>query len=154
RIRKVTASGQISTFAGNGNQTFGGDGGKSTDAAVYNPYGVAVGPDGDVDTADLGNNRIRKVGPPNCTPGNALTNGGCVITTVVGTGVWGYSGDGGLASAATMRNPADVAFDSNGDMLIADWSNHRIRKVSNGIITTIAGGGVIIDGSWGDGGPA
>jgi hypothetical protein len=154
RIRKVTASGQISTFAGNGNQTFGGDGGKSTDAALYNPYGLAVGPDGYVYIADLGNNRIRKVGPPNCTPGAAITNGGCVITTVVGTGVWGYSGDGGLPSSATMRNPADVAFDSNGDMLIADWSNHRIRKVSNGIITTIAGGGFVQNGSVGDGGPA
>ncbi len=156
RIRKVTPSGQISTFAGNGNLSFGGDGGKSTDAALYNPYGVAVGPDGYVYIADLGNNRIRKVGPANCVPGAlaAPLGTGCVITTVVGTGTWGLSGDGGPALLATMRNPADVSFDGDGNMLIADWSNHRIRKVTNGIISTIAGGSYIMNGSVGDGGPA
>ncbi len=148
RIRKVTPAGQISTFAGNGSSAFSGDNGLATQAALYAPYGVAVGPDGYVYIADLGNNRIRRVGPAGCVPST------CIITTVVGSGVAGYSGDGGPAAAAALRNPADVAFDGAGNMLIADWSNHRIRKVSNGIISTIAGGGIIINGSFGDGGPA
>src|SRR5262249_33679058 len=128
--------------------SFSGDNGPATQAALYFPYGVAVGPDGYVYIADLGNNRIRRVGPPGCSPST------CIITTVVGTGVGDFTGDFGPALTATLRNPADVAFDNAGNMLIADWTNHRIRKVSNGIITTIAGGGVIINGSLGDGGPA
>lgn len=148
RIRKITASGQISTFAGNGVLTYGGDNGLATQASLNNPYGVAVGPDGYVYIADFGNNRIRRVGPPSCSPST------CVITTVVGNGTWGFAGDGGLATAAALRNPADVVFDSNGDMLIADWANHRVRKVSDGYITTVAGGGTIVNGSIGDGGPA
>lgn len=148
RIRKIGANGQISTFAGNGNLSFSGDNGPATQAALYNPYGVAVGPDGYVYIADLGNNRIRRVGPAGCVPST------CIITTVVGTGAWSYSGDGGPAAAAALRNPADVAFDADGNMLIADWSNHRIRKVINGTIYTIAGGGFVINGLIGDGGPA
>ncbi|MGD9764449.1 MAG: dockerin type I domain-containing protein [Candidatus Binatia bacterium] len=148
RIRKVTPSGQISTFAGTGVLAYSGDGGLATQAALYNPQGVAVGPDGYVYIADNGNNRIRSVGPPGCGPST------CVITTVVGTGTGGFSGDGGPANLAMIRNPADVAFDGAGTMLIADFSNHRIRKVVNGVILTIAGGGTGLNGAIGDGGPA
>ena len=83
RIRKVTPNGQISTFAGNGVLAYGGDGGLATQAALSNPYSVAAGPDGYIYIADYGNNRIRRVGPPGCTPST------CVITTVVGNGAQG-----------------------------------------------------------------
>jgi len=146
RIRKVTPNGQISTYAGNGNLSYSGDGGLATQAAINNPYGVTIGPDGYLYIADFGNNRIRKVGPPGCVPST------CVITTAVGSGDYGYAD--GPAATAVLRQPADMAFDSNGNMLIADWGNHRIRKVSNGLVTTLAGGGIIVNGSLGDGGPA
>lgn len=148
RIRKVTPAGVISTFAGDGTYTYGGDGGLATQAGLKNPYAVAVGPDGYIYIADFGNNRIRRVGPPGCSPST------CVISTVVGTGDWSFSGDGGAPLNASLKNPADVAFDNSGGMLIVDYGNKRIRKVSNGIITTVAGGGFFPDGSVGDGGPA
>ena len=148
RIRKVSPNGQISTFAGNGTLGYGGDGGAATSAALNNPYSVAVGPDDYIYIADYGNNRIRRVGPPGCA-GTA-----CKINTVVGTGAWGFSGDNGPAANAVLKNPADVSFDNNGNMLISDWGNHRIRRVANGNITTIAGGGISMPGSIGDGGPA
>jgi hypothetical protein len=149
RIRKVTPSGQISTFAGNGNLSYSGDGGLATQAALYNPWGIAVGPDGYVYIADSGNNRIRRVGPPGCGPQS------CIITTAVGSGTWGFGGDGGPAASAVLRNPSDVAFDGAGNMLISDWGNQRIRRVVNGVINTIAGGGTLSGtGGVGDGGPA
>ncbi|MDX2170296.1 MAG: hypothetical protein SF182_24705 [Deltaproteobacteria bacterium] len=149
RVRKVTPNGTISTFAGNGTTSFSGDNGPATAAALNNPYGVAVGPDGYVYIADFGNNRIRKVGPAGCSGNN------CIISTVAGNGTWEFSGDNGPALNATFRNPADVSFDANGNMLIADFGNHRIRRVSNGVITTVAGGGYTgIPGQIGDGGLA
>lgn len=147
RVRKVTPNGQIATLAGTGAFAFGGDGGLATQAALSNPYAVAVASDGSVYIADFGNNRIRRVGPPGCAPST------CVITTVVGNGARDFSGDGGPALSASLKNPADVSFDGAGNMLIADWGNHRIRQVTNGIINTVAGGGSS-PGSIGDGGPA
>ena len=135
RIRKVGTDGRISTFAGNGNQTYSGEG-IATQVAVNQPYGVGVGPDGTVYVADTGNNRVRKVGPAGCSPSN------CVISTVAGTGTLGSAGDGGPATRATLRNPNDVAIDSTGVMYIADSGNNRIRRVGlDGTITTVAGGG-------------
>ncbi len=96
---------------------------------------------GNVFVADYDNNRIRKVD----------TNG--IITTVAGNGTYGFSGDGGLATVATMRYPSAVAVDSAGDLFIADYGNYRIRMVNaNGIITTVAGKGSY--GYSGDGGAA
>ena len=94
---------------------------------------------GNLYIADTGNNRIRKV-----------SNG--VITTVAGNGTAGFSGDNGPATSAQLYDPAGVAVDSAGNLYIADTGNNRIRKVSNGVITTVAGNGTA--GFSGDGGPA
>ena len=120
----------ISTYAGTGASGFSGDGGQATSAILKNPDGVAVDAQGNIYISDSFNSRIRKV--------NASTG---VITTVAGTGSYGFSGDGGLAIAAKMTYPSDIAVDSQSNLYIAD--NARIRKVtvSTGIITTIAGNG-------------
>jgi uncharacterized protein (TIGR03437 family) len=139
RIRKVS-NGVITTVAGNGTPGFSGDGGPATSTGVYGPSGVALDSAGSLYIADAGNNRIRKV-----------SNG--VITTVAGTGGWGGDGgDGGPATSAQLFVPAGVALDSAGSLYIADAGNNRIRKVSNGVITTVAGNGTL--GYSGDGGPA
>ncbi len=83
---------------------------------------------GNLYIADTGNNRIRKV-----------SNG--VITTVAGNGIAGFSGDNGPATSAQLNYPMGVAVDSAGNLYIADVGNNRIRKVSNGVITTVAGNG-------------
>jgi sugar lactone lactonase YvrE len=132
--------GTISTVAGGGNSL--GDGGPATSAGLgYLPRGVAVDAAGNVYIADTGNNRVRKVG----------TDG--TITTIAGTGVSGFSGDGGPATSAQLWDPRGVAVDAAGNVYIADYSNWRVRKVSTGgTITTIAGTGYA--GDIGDGIPA
>jgi sugar lactone lactonase YvrE len=134
RVRKVGTDGRISTVAGNGQQSYSGDDGLAAQEALNQPFGVAVGPDGNVYIADSGNNRIRKLSPPGCSSTT------CQIDTVVGSGASGLA-DNVPATQGTLRGPADVAFDANGIMYIADKANHRIRRVANGIITTVAGGG-------------
>ncbi|MDL1984383.1 MAG: hypothetical protein LWX54_09395 [Deltaproteobacteria bacterium] len=141
RIRKVDASGIITTVAGTGTYGSSGDGGPATDAQLYYPYDVAVDAVGSIFIADSHNNRIRKVDVSG------------IITTVAGTGNWGSSGDGGPAAEAQFKRPYDVAVDAAGSIFIADFCNHRIRKVdASGIITPMAGTGAY--GSSGDGGPA
>ncbi len=140
-VRKVNISGMITTFAGNGLGGYSGDGGPATSAELYQPIALAVDDTGNVYIADSWNHAIRKV--------NTLGN----ISTVAGTGIQGYSGDTGPATSAQLSEPHGVAFDTLGNLYIADFGNHRIRKVSNtGIITTIAGNGT--PGFSGDGGPA
>ena len=144
RIRKVDAStGNISTIAGRGTTSPGGDGGAATDAQLHSPLGAAVDGAGNIYIADTNNNRIRKV---DASTGN--------ISTVAGTGVLGYSGDGGAATEAHLRLPYGVAVDGSGNLYIAGRSNNRIRKVdaSTGVISTVAGSGTA--GFGGDGGPA
>jgi trimeric autotransporter adhesin len=141
RIRKVTAAGIISTAAGKVIAGFSGDGGAAAAAQLDRPSGVAVDPAGNLYIVDSGNNRIRKV-----------TTAG-IISTVAGSGISGFSGDGGQAAAAPLRNPSGVAVDSGGNLYIADEGNNRICKVTTaGIISTAAGNG--ISGFSGDGGPA
>jgi sugar lactone lactonase YvrE len=140
-IRKVSANGIITTFAGDGTPTYSGNGVAATNASMYDPYGVAVDASGNLFIADTANERIRKVG----------TNG--IITTVAGDGDYGYSGDGGLATDASFYFPYSVAVNASGNLFIADYENNRIRKAgTNGIITTVAGDGDY--GYFGDGGPA
>ena len=141
RIRKVDSAGTISTVAGNGAQGYAGDGGPSTSARLYYPSSVALSSAGSLYIADSANNRVRKV------------DGAGVITTVAGSGTAGYSGDGGPATDAELDSPWDVAVDLSGNLYIADYNNHRIRKVdTSGDITTVAGTGT--PGYSGDGGPA
>jgi len=140
RVRKVTRDGIITTFAGNGTDTYAGDGGRAVDAAV-SPKAIAVSAPGDVFIADIYNQRVRKVSP----------NG--IITTVAGNGSFGFSGDGGPATSAKLNHPHSVATDRAGNLFIADTNNHRIRKVSpGGTISTVAGSGS--PGYSGDGGTA
>ena len=137
RIRKVGTNGIITTVAGNGTCGYSGDGGAATLANVGGPDGVgmAVDASGNLFIADGDNNVIRKVG----------TNG--IITTVAGDGNLGYSGDGGKATRAELNGPFGVAVDTSGNLFIADGGNNVIRKVgTNGIITTVAGGGYSGDG--------
>jgi hypothetical protein len=131
RIRQVNAVTHIiTTVAGNGTSGYSGDGGAAISATLNTPNGIVVDGPGNIYIADQGNNVIRKVN----------TSG--IITTIVGTGTAGFSGDGGLASSAKLSGPTSVTVDATGNLYIGDNGNHRIRKVSSsGIITTIAGGG-------------
>src|SRR6266480_2249440 len=129
----------INTVAGGG----AGDGGDATIANLNSPASVAVDSSGNLYIADLGNERIRKI---------AAATG--IITTVAGNGVLGFTGDGGAATKASLNSPASVALDASGNLYVADYANHRIRKVAaaTGIITTVAGNG--INSFAGDGGAA
>jgi sugar lactone lactonase YvrE len=140
RIRKVSTNGVITTAAGNGSSGYAGDGRAATNTSLNYPWGVAVDNLGDVFIADTGNYRIREV----------TTNG--IITTIAGNGTYGYSGDGGRATSAELASPQAVAVDSSGNLFIADTYNNRIRKVTDSIITTVAGNGTA--GHSGDGGQA
>jgi hypothetical protein len=130
RIRKVDTNGIITTVAG-GVFGYSGNGGPATNAGLATPCDVAVDAVGNLFIADFGNYVIRKVD----------ING--IISTVAGIGEsFGYSGDGGLATAAKMGSPNSVTVDASGNLFITDVYNNRIRKVAtNGIITTVAGNG-------------
>jgi sugar lactone lactonase YvrE len=130
RIRRITPDGMITTVAGNGQAGFSGDGGLAIEASLNTPYGVEVDQQDNLYVADSKNHRIRKVS----------RNG--IITTVAGTGVAGFSGDGDLATAAQFNSPQALFITAAHDIFINDEHNHRIRKVSSsGIIETIAGNG-------------
>jgi sugar lactone lactonase YvrE len=138
RICKVSG-GIITTVAGNGMHGFGGDNGPATSAQLSWPDGVAVDAAGNLYIADTDNDRVRKIS-------------GGVITTVAGNGTEGFSGDKGPATSAQLGWPYSVAVDTAGNLYIADTYNNRVRKVSNGVITTLAGDGTF--GFGGDNGPA
>ena len=144
RVRKVDrATGKISTVAGTGAVGFAGDGRPAWGATLARPSGLAFDRNGNLYVADTDNNRIRRVRP-----------GTGVIETVAGTGEWGYSGDGGPARSATFAVPTALALDADGNLLVCDVENHRVRKIDLGtlVVTTVAGNGSA--SSAGDGGPA
>jgi sugar lactone lactonase YvrE len=144
RVREVVkATGNIITVAGNGIGAYAGDGGPATAAELFDPDGLAVDAAGNLFIADYANERVREVVK---ATGN--------IITVAGNGIYGYSGDGGPATAGQLYGPTDVVVDANGNVLIADAWNSRIREVvkATGNIVTIAGTGAEAFG--GDGGPA
>jgi hypothetical protein len=138
----------ITTVAGGGTPIYPsiGDGGAATNASINSPYGVAVDAVGNLYIADTDNNLIRKVSAKG------------IITTVAGSGAYGFSGDGAAATNASLGDPYRVAVDALGNLFIADSENNRIRKVdTNGIITTVAGSGILNNGFmnfYGDGGEA
>jgi sugar lactone lactonase YvrE len=142
-VRKVTPGGIITTVAGNGVQGFSGDGGLATSAELDSPAGLALDSAGDLYIADSHNQRIREV--------VAATG---IIATIAGTGAAGFSGDGGVATAAQLNLPTALALDALGNLYVADTNNHRVRRIAaaTGIITTVAGNGV--EAFAGDNGPA
>ncbi len=143
-IRKVSTSGYITTYAGTpGTYGYTGDGSAATAAKMQGPFGLCVDASDNLYVADFNNNCVRKVS----------TSG--IITTFAGvsTGLGGYTGDGVTATSTELYLPTDVCADPTGNIYIADFANHRIRKVNtSGIITTVAGTGT--GGESGDGGPA
>ena len=143
RIRKLDASGNISTIAGTGDSGYSGDGGAATSAELNLPQGVTLNSSGNLYISDTSNQCVRKV---DMSTGN--------ISTIAGTGSAGHTGDGGPASDARLRGPTALALDSTGNVYIADYWNHCIRMIdaSTGYISTIAGtaGSAGFSGDGGD----
>lgn len=119
RVRKVDATTMIvTTIAGNGRPGSTGDNGPAKDATLANPYSVAIDPAGNIFVSEFLNHRIRRI--------DARTG---VITTIAGNSIRGFSGDGNLAKDARLANPADIAFDKNGNLYIAEFGNNVIRVI-------------------------
>ena len=141
QVVKVTPGGTTTVVAGTGTSGYSGDGGQATAARLNSPRSVALDSSGNLYIADGGNYVVRKVS----TAG--------VITTVVGNGSYGYSGNGGQATSAQIGTPTGVAVDSSNNLYVVDSSNSAIRKVTTGgVITNVAGTGT--SGYSGDGGQA
>jgi DNA-binding beta-propeller fold protein YncE len=144
RVRVVDlASGTIATFAGTGKGKHEGDGGPAVKASIAGARAVDVGPDGTVFILERQGNTLRAVDPRTG-----------LIATRAGTGAKGYSGDGGLAGAATFNGPKELAVDAAGNVFLVDTENHAIRRIDarTGTITTVAGSGRA--GGGGDDGPS
>jgi hypothetical protein len=128
-VREVHPNGHISTIAGTGADASTGDGGPAARASLRAPQGLAVMPDGSILVADPVANRVRRI-----TPSGR-------IETFAGNGQPGFSGDGGPAMSAQLDYPTGVTTEPNGDVLIADNANYRVRMVApDGTISTVAGG--------------
>ena len=144
RIRRMDVrTGIITLVCGTGEPGYAGDGGPALDAVINQPYGLAVDGNGDIYFAQRFDPAVRKI--------DAQTG---TVSTVAGTGEFGYSGDGGPGNEARLKEPNDLFLDGRGGLLIADIQDQRIRRVdlATGIITTFAGtGGKSRDG---DGKPA
>jgi sugar lactone lactonase YvrE len=133
RVRRLDLkTGVISTAAGSGQKGYAGDGGPALDASLNEPYEVRFDVAGNMFFAEMQNHVVRRV--------DGKTH---LISTVAGTGVAGFSGDGGPAAKAQFRQPHSIAFDHDGRLLICDIGNHRIRRVDlkTGVIDTWAGTG-------------
>ena len=144
RIRRIDArTGIITTVAGTGVAGFSGDGGPATVAQITRPFAIAFDSAGNLYFTDTEVNRVRRIDAAIGT-----------ITTVAGDGRYGFGGDGRAATAASLARPHVLTFDPDGNLIIGDSFNQRIRRVDRrtGIITTIAGSGY--RGVSGDGGPA
>ncbi len=127
RIRKVDTMQNTTTIAGNGTCAYAGDGNAATAAELFFPAGVAVDKSGNVYEAEYGSSTVRKID----TSGK--------ITTVAGTGSWGFSGDGGPASKAALADPVSLAVDASGNIFIGDTGNLNIREITtDGNIHTVA----------------
>ena len=143
RIRKVTPGGIVTTVAGTGVQGSSGDGGLAIDATLNRPISVALDAAGNLYICDSSNHNVRRV---------SLASG--MIAPYAGNGTAAFSGDGGLATAASLNFPLGVATDKYGYLYIADSGNNSIRRVSpGGMIVTVAGTGNLA-GFAGDGAAA
>lgn len=142
RIRRIDAiTGSITTVAGTGTAGFSGDGGLATAAQLTNPDGITIDNAGNIYIADYNNHRIRKIDPTG------------TITTICGNGTQSSTGDGGLATAATINGPGHLCLDPSGNLYITEYNSNRIRKIATtGTITTFCGTGVY--SNTGDGGLA
>jgi sugar lactone lactonase YvrE len=153
RVREVDTTGTITTIAGGGPDgtapigcpgSYTGDGGPAVDSTLNCPAGLDIDANGNLYVADTDNNVIRKIdtGTPR------------MITTIAGTGTAAHTGDGGLATNATLNGPVRVSANGAGNLFISDTGNNVIRRVdgATGIITTFAGNGNFAFA--GDGGPA
>ena len=130
RVRKLTPAGIISAVAGTGVAGYNGDGGAAAAVQLHYPRALALDSAGNLYIADMLNHRIRMVAADG------------TISTLAGTGVAGYSGNGGPATSAQLHSPEGIAFDSAGSLYISDSQNYRIRKVTaDGIIHFVAGNG-------------
>lgn len=130
RIRKIDRHGIITAFAGTGEAGFAGDGGPALQAKINFPHAITVTDNGTVYFTDTKNHRVRKITPAG------------IITTIAGNGQAGFSGDGGSALNASLNQPEGIAVDARGNIFIADFNNHAVRKVSpDGTLTTVAGNG-------------
>ena len=128
RVRRIDATGTISTFAGGAAHGPVVDGVPATATPLLEPTDVAVGPDGSVYIAEPDRNVVRRVDPDG------------IVSTFAGTGERGFSGDGSVAAAAQLHHPEGVAADATGNVYIADTRNRRVRMVdSKGVIRTVAG---------------
>ncbi len=116
RIRRLGSDGSLTTVAGTGTWGYSGDGGPASTAQLNSPQGVALGPDGSLYIADMGNFRVRRVGPDG------------IITTVAGQGDQAYSGEGGPATAARLYEPLSVAVATDGSLYIGEL--YRVRRVA------------------------
>lgn len=132
RIRRVTADGIISTYAGSGHRGYQGDGGPATNACLNEPYEMAWDKSGNLHFVERLNHLVRRV--------DARSG---LISTVAGTGVAGFSGDAGPAAQAQFNQPHSLAFDGTGNLYICDVLNHRVRRVDHhsGSISTWCGTG-------------
>ena len=131
RVRRIAPNGAISTVAGTGTPGFSGDGGRATAAQLSQPNATAVDAAGNIYIADMGNHRVRRVAPDG------------TISTVAGNGQIGRGAEGIPATQSPLNYPSSVAVDNNGDVLIADWQNYLIRKVSFAIRPAISPGGIV-----------
>jgi len=130
RVYKSQYGSPLVVIAGTGTAGVDGDGGPAAQAGIHYPRGLALDPEGNLYISDSGNHRIRKVSATG------------IISTVAGTGVAGYSGDGGPGHLAQIGDPRDIALDVAGNLYIADGGNQRIRRLAvDGTITTVAGNG-------------
>ena len=128
KIRKIDAMGNVTTYAGNGQFKDSGDGGPAIEAGIRSPGGLAFSPGGELYIAEETTHRIRKIDKDG------------IISLVAGTGIPGFSGEGGPATLAQLKSPYRMAFDAKGNLYFTDRDNNRVRKIDlKGVITTLAG---------------
>jgi streptogramin lyase len=132
RIRKIAKDGVIGTVAGTGKRGYSGDGGPALEAGLNEPYEIRFDKAGNLFFVEMRNHIVRRV--------DTVTK---IISTVAGIGAEGFSGDGGAAARAQLRQPHSIQFDAEGDLYICDIGNHRIRRVEmkTGLISSFAGTG-------------